>query len=97
MQLFVDTLAVEPDDDEDELSEKDLQLRQDLNSVLNTLPPRERNVIRMRYGLVNDGRIMTFQGIGQVCSAAHINTMKSLTCCQRLLASRLMCCSRAHL
>ena len=35
-------------------------LQEDLNAVLSTLAPRERNVLRMHYGLMaNDGEEMT--------------------------------------
>jgi len=40
-------------------------LREDLESVLNTLNPRERDVLRLRYGL-DDGRMKTLEEIGQI-------------------------------
>ena len=40
-------------------------LREDLESVLNTLSPRERDVLRLRYGL-DDGRMKTLEEIGQI-------------------------------
>ncbi|MGC1395567.1 MAG: sigma-70 family RNA polymerase sigma factor, partial [Coleofasciculaceae cyanobacterium] len=40
-------------------------LREDLESVLDTLSPRERDVTRLRYGL-DDGRMKTLEEIGQV-------------------------------
>ncbi|MEN9276667.1 MAG: RNA polymerase sigma factor RpoD, partial [Gloeomargarita sp. GMQP_bins_5] len=39
-------------------------LREDLETVLNTLSPRERDVLRLRYGL-DDGRMKTLEEIGQ--------------------------------
>jgi RNA polymerase primary sigma factor len=40
-------------------------LQEDLNTVLSTLAPRERNVLRMHYGLMaNDGEEMTLKDIG---------------------------------
>lgn len=41
-------------------------LLEDLNAVLNTLEPRERNVLRMHYGLAagNQGRSMTLLDVG---------------------------------
>ena len=48
---------------EDEVS-KNL-LREDLESVLNSLSPRERDVLRLRYGL-DDGRMKTLEEIGQI-------------------------------
>jgi RNA polymerase primary sigma factor len=40
-------------------------LREDLEAVLNTLSPRERDVLRLRYGL-DDGRMKTLEEIGQL-------------------------------
>lgn len=46
------------------LCESDL-LQEDLNAVLATLAPRERNVLRMHYGLMTeDGKSMTLKDIG---------------------------------
>jgi RNA polymerase primary sigma factor len=39
-------------------------IREDINAVLHTLPSRERNVIRMRYGLNSpEGKIMTLNDL----------------------------------
>ncbi|MFS8854069.1 RNA polymerase sigma factor RpoD [Synechococcus sp. H55.7] len=40
-------------------------LREDLESVLETLTPRERDVLKLRYGL-DDGRMKTLEEIGQI-------------------------------
>ncbi|MGB3787897.1 MAG: RNA polymerase sigma factor RpoD [Phormidesmis sp.] len=48
---------------EDEVSKS--LLREDLESVLSTLSPRERDVLRLRYGL-DDGRMKTLEEIGQI-------------------------------
>ncbi|MGD1867766.1 MAG: RNA polymerase sigma factor RpoD [Phormidesmis sp.] len=48
---------------EDEVSKS--LLREDLESVLSTLRPRERDVLRLRYGL-DDGRMKTLEEIGQI-------------------------------
>jgi len=48
---------------EDEVSKS--LLREDLESVLDTLSPRERDVLRLRYGL-DDGRMKTLEEIGQI-------------------------------
>lgn len=40
-------------------------LREDLENVLNTLTPRERDVVRMRYGF-DDGRMKTLEEIGMM-------------------------------
>jgi len=45
-------------------------LREDLENVLNTLSPRERDVLRLRYGLV-DGRVHTLEEIGRVFSVTR--------------------------
>ncbi|NEZ58289.1 RNA polymerase sigma factor RpoD [Adonisia turfae] len=48
---------------EDEVSKS--LLREDLEGVLSTLSPRERDVLRLRYGL-DDGRMKTLEEIGQI-------------------------------
>jgi RNA polymerase primary sigma factor len=45
-------------------------LREDLESVLSTLSPRERDVLRLRYGL-DDGRMKTLEEIGQIFNVTH--------------------------
>ncbi len=40
-------------------------LREDLEGVLDTLTPRERDVLKLRYGL-DDGRMKTLEEIGQI-------------------------------
>lgn len=40
-------------------------LREDLENVLDTLNPRERDVLRLRYGL-DDGKMKTLEEIGQI-------------------------------
>lgn len=40
-------------------------LREDLESVLGTLNPRERDVLRLRYGL-DDGRMKSLEELGQI-------------------------------
>lgn len=49
-------------DSPDQTAEKTL-LREDLENLLNTLTPREREVVRMRYGF-DDGRSKTLEEIG---------------------------------
>ena len=61
---LVDTIAVYPDEPTLQVA-KDELIKEDINALLSTLPPRERNVIRMRYGLAReDGNVMTFNDIG---------------------------------
>ena len=57
---FIESGAENPDQD----VAKNL-LREDLESVLATLNPRERDVLRLRYGL-DDGRMKTLEDIGQL-------------------------------
>ncbi|MDT9178231.1 MAG: sigma-70 family RNA polymerase sigma factor [Limnospira sp. PMC 1291.21] len=40
-------------------------LREDLESVLDTLSPSERDILRLRYGL-DDGRMKTLEEIGKI-------------------------------
>uniref|UniRef100_A0A7S1TCA4 RNA polymerase sigma-70 domain-containing protein n=1 Tax=Compsopogon caeruleus TaxID=31354 RepID=A0A7S1TCA4_9RHOD len=53
---------------EDECPEERVEqslLREDLEHVVNSLSPRERDVVRMRFGL-DDGRVKTLDEIGRV-------------------------------
>jgi RNA polymerase primary sigma factor len=58
-----DFIEADGETPEDEVS-KNL-LREDLENVLDTLSPRERDVLRLRYGL-DDGRMKTLEEIGQI-------------------------------
>jgi RNA polymerase primary sigma factor len=58
-----DFIEAEGETPEDEVS-KNL-LREDLENVLDSLSPRERDVLRLRYGL-DDGRMKTLEEIGQI-------------------------------
>lgn len=58
-----DFIEADGETPEDQVS-KNL-LREDLESVLDTLSPRERDVLRLRYGL-DDGRMKTLEEIGQI-------------------------------
>lgn len=65
--LLLDTIATTTGPEEHEYESAVHQLmREDINALLSTLPPRERNVIRMRYGLHGggEGGSMTFKDIG---------------------------------
>ena len=59
---LIDLIESDGDTPEDEVSKS--LLREDLESVLGTISPRERNVLRLRYGL-DDGRMKTLEEIGQ--------------------------------
>ncbi len=58
-----DFIESEGETPEDQVS-KNL-LREDLEKVLDSLSPRERDVLRLRYGL-DDGRMKTLEEIGQI-------------------------------
>ena len=58
-----DFIQADGETPEDEVS-KNL-LREDLENVLDTLSPRERDVLRLRYGL-DDGKMKTLEEIGQI-------------------------------
>lgn len=45
-------------------------LRQDISRLINTLSPREQDVVRMRYGL-DDGEIRTLEEIGSIFSVTR--------------------------
>jgi len=62
---LMDTHSEHPDD----VTGKVL-LKEDLENVLNTLNPRERDVLRLRYGL-DDGRVKTLEEIGNVFSVTR--------------------------
>ena len=64
-ESLVDTIAV-PFEDPTVKGAKDEIIKEDINALLSILPSRERNIIRMRYGLAReDGSVMTFGDIGQ--------------------------------
>jgi RNA polymerase primary sigma factor len=58
-----DLIEADEENSEDQFS-KNL-LREDLEKVLDSLSPRERDVLRLRYGL-DDGRMKTLEEIGQI-------------------------------
>jgi len=58
-----DFIESDGENPEDQVSKS--LLREDLESVLGTLSPRERDVLRLRYGL-DDGRMKTLEEIGQI-------------------------------
>ncbi len=62
-----DFIQADGETPEDQVS-KNL-LREDLESVLDTLSPVERDVVRLRYGL-DDGRMKTLEEIGQIFNVA---------------------------
>jgi RNA polymerase primary sigma factor len=58
-----DFIEADGETPEDEVSKT--LLREDLENVLDTLNPRERDVLRLRYGL-DDGKMKTLEEIGQI-------------------------------
>jgi RNA polymerase primary sigma factor len=58
-----DFIEADGETPEDEVSKS--LLREDLENVLDTLSARERDVLRLRYGL-DDGRMKTLEEIGQI-------------------------------
>ncbi len=56
---------IESDTENPEQDVSKTLLREDLEGVLATLSPRERDVLRLRYGL-DDGRMKTLEEIGQI-------------------------------
>jgi RNA polymerase primary sigma factor len=58
-----DFIEADGETPEDEVSKS--LLREDLENVLDTLSTRERDVLRLRYGL-DDGRMKTLEEIGQI-------------------------------
>jgi RNA polymerase primary sigma factor len=64
-----DTLIDDNTEHPDDATGKVL-LKEDLENVLNTLNPRERDVLRLRYGL-DDGRVKTLEEIGNVFSVTR--------------------------
>lgn len=59
-------------------------MKQDLNKVLDTLSPRERQVIRCRYGL-EDGRMRTLQEIGELMGVSRERIRQIESCAFRKL------------
>ncbi len=56
---------IESDSENPDMDVAKTLLREDLEGVLATLSPRERDVLRLRYGL-DDGRMKTLEEIGQI-------------------------------
>ncbi|XP_027113581.1 RNA polymerase sigma factor sigB [Coffea arabica] len=62
-------------------------MRQDLEKVLNTLNPRERQVIRWRFGL-EDGRMKTLQEIGELMGVSRERIRQIESCAFRKLKNK---------
>lgn len=62
-------------------------MKQDLEKVLDTLNPREKQVIRWRYGL-EDGRMKTLQEIGEMMSVSRERIRQIESCAFRKLKNK---------
>lgn len=70
----------------EELLIKEL-MRQDLNKVLDTLKPREKQVVRWRFGL-DDGRMKTLQEIGEIMGVSRERIRQIELCAFRKLKNK---------
>ncbi|XP_064972238.1 RNA polymerase sigma factor sigB-like isoform X2 [Musa acuminata AAA Group] len=62
-------------------------MREDLNKVLDTLNPREKRVVRWRFGL-EDGRMKTLQEIGELMGVSRERIRQIEFCAFRKLKSK---------
>ena len=64
MRLFLQDLLSDPNaENMEEVHMTKVMLKNDIESVLHTLNPRERDVMRLRYGLA-DGKPKTLEEVG---------------------------------
>lgn len=62
-------------------------MKEDLNKVLDTLNPREKQVVRLRFGLEN-GRMKTLQEIGELMGVSRERIRQIESCAFRKLKSK---------
>lgn len=62
-------------------------MKQDLEKVLNSLNPRENQVVRWRFGLV-DGRMKTLQEIGELMGVSRERVRQIESCAFRKLKNK---------
>lgn len=62
-------------------------MREDLNKVLDALNPREKQVVRWRFGL-EDGRMKTLQEIGELMGVSRERVRQIESCAFRKLKSK---------
>lgn len=62
-------------------------MKSDLNKILDRLNPREKQVIRWRFGL-GDGRMKTLQEIGELISISRESIRQIESCAFRKLKSK---------
>lgn len=63
------------------------EIRSQIQSLLHTLSPKQRDVITLRYGL-NDGQIMTYEQIGNVCGISRERVRQIKNKAMKLLKKR---------
>ena len=63
------------------------ELRSQIESLLHTLSPKQRDVITLRYGL-NDGRTMTYEQIGNACGISRERVRQIKNQAMKLLKKR---------
>ncbi|WOG95652.1 hypothetical protein DCAR_0414978 [Daucus carota subsp. sativus] len=81
-----DVIADPEAETSEELLIKEL-MRQDLNKVLDTLKPREKQVVRWRFGL-DDGRMKTLQEIGEIMGVSRERIRQIELCAFRKLKNK---------
>ena len=62
-------------------------MKQDLEKVLDTLNPREKQVVRWRFGL-EDGRMKTLQEIGELMGVSRERIRQIESCAFRKLKNK---------
>lgn len=62
-------------------------MRQDLEKVLDSLNPREKQVVRWRFGL-EDGRMKTLQEIGELMGVSRERIRQIESCAFRKLKNK---------
>ena len=65
------------------------ETRSQIQNLLHTLSPKQRDVITLRYGL-NDGRTMTYEQIGDVCGISRERVRQIKNKAMKLLKKRAM-------
>ncbi|MEO1672784.1 MAG: sigma-70 family RNA polymerase sigma factor [Cyanobacteria bacterium J06631_2] len=63
------------------------ELRTQIQNLLHTLSPKQRDVITLRYGL-NDGKTMTYEQIGDVCGISRERVRQIKNKAMKLLKKR---------
>ncbi|MGK7947718.1 MAG: sigma-70 family RNA polymerase sigma factor [Xenococcaceae cyanobacterium] len=66
---------------------KDIETRDKIENLLHTLSPKQRDVITLRYGL-KDGRVMTYEQIGNVCGISRERVRQITSKAMKLLKKR---------